>query len=71
MLDRFGEKLAILRKQRGLTLRQLGKMLQVDHTYVSQLEKRKTKPNGIMILKVAEIFNVSTDMLMKDELDLD
>ncbi len=71
MLDRFGEKLAILRKQRGLTLRQLGKMLQVDHTYVSQLEKRKTKPNGIMILKVAEIFNVSTDVLMKDELDLD
>ena len=46
-------------------------MLQVDHTYVSQLEKRKTKPNGIMILKVAEIFDVSTDVLMKDELDLD
>ncbi len=71
MLDRFGEKLAILRKQRGLTLRQLGKMLQVDHSYISQLEKRKTKPNAIMILKIAEIFNVSTDLLMKDELDLD
>lgn len=70
MMDRFGEKLAELRKQRNLTLRELGKMLEVDHTYVSQLEKQKAKPNAIMILKIAEIFDVSTDVLMKDELDL-
>ncbi len=71
MMNRFGEKLAKLRKQHGLTLRKLGTMLEVDHTYISQLEKQKTRPNAIMILRIAEIFDVSTDVLMKDELDLD
>lgn len=71
MMNRFGEKLAELRKRHGLTLRELGSMLEVDHTYVSQLEKRKTKPNAAMILKIAAVFDVSTDLLMKDELELD
>jgi transcriptional regulator with XRE-family HTH domain len=71
MMDRFGEKLAVLRKKRGLTLRALGKMLEVDHTYISQLEKRKTKPNTVMILKLADIFGVTADQLMRDELELD
>ncbi len=71
VMQRFGEKLALLRKSHGLTVRQLGKMLDVDHTYVSQLEKGKTKPSVAMILKISEIFEVSTDVLMKDVLNLD
>jgi transcriptional regulator with XRE-family HTH domain len=37
-MDRFGAKLTALRKKRGLTTRQLGEMLGVYHTYVSQIE---------------------------------
>lgn len=70
MMEKFGEKLATLRKRRGLTLRELGELLEVDHTYISQLEKKKTKPSAVMILKIAEIFGVSTDVLMKDDLNL-
>jgi transcriptional regulator with XRE-family HTH domain len=70
-MDRFGEKLSVLRKRRGLTLRQLGKMLEVHHTYVSQIEKGKTTPNARMIIKIADIFGVTADQLMRDELELD
>lgn len=70
-MDRFGEKLSVLRKRRGLTLRQLGEMLEVHHTYVSQIEKGKTTPNARMIIKIANIFGVTADQLMRDELELD
>lgn len=70
-MERFGEKLSTLRKRHGLTLRQLGEMLGVYHTYVSQIEKGKKIPNAAMIIKIADIFGVSTDQLMRDELELD
>ncbi|MFQ5436430.1 MAG: helix-turn-helix domain-containing protein [Anaerolineae bacterium] len=70
-MKRFGEKLASLRKERGLTARQLGTMLDVSHTFVLHLEKGQRTPNAAMILKIADIFGVATDQLMRDELELD
>ena len=70
-MERFGEKLHTLRKELGLTLAQLGNVLDVHNTYVSQMEKSKSTPNAAMILKIACYFDVSTDQLMKDELELD
>jgi transcriptional regulator with XRE-family HTH domain len=69
-MRRFGEKLYHLRIQRGLTLVELGNLLGVHNTFVSQLEKGRKVPNAEMILKVADIFGVATDYLMRDELDL-
>jgi transcriptional regulator with XRE-family HTH domain len=69
-MQRFGEKLSKLRASHSLTIRQLGKMLDVDHTYVSQLENGKARPSVEMILAVSDIFQVSTDALMKDDLDV-
>lgn len=68
-MRRFGEKLAYLRTQRGLTLAELGKLLNVHNTFVSQMEKGRKVPNAEMILKVANLFSVTTDYLMRDELD--
>lgn len=70
-MERFGEKLHILRNRRGLTLRELGDMLEVSHTFVAQMEKGGKTPNVAMILKIARLFNVSTDVLIKDELELE
>jgi len=69
-MKKFGEKLRTLRKRRDLTLIELGQMLGVNHTYVSQLEQDRRTPNAAMILKIAALFDVTTDRLMKDELDL-
>jgi transcriptional regulator with XRE-family HTH domain len=70
-MNKFGDKLRMLRKKRNLTLQQLGVQLEVHHTYISQLEMGKRSPNAAMILKIADLFQVTTDQLMRDELTLD
>jgi transcriptional regulator with XRE-family HTH domain len=70
-MNRFGEKLQTLRKRRGLTLRQLGEILEVHNTYISQIEKGRKTPNAAMILKIAQFFEVTADQLMRDDLELD
>jgi len=69
---RFGEKLRTLRNQHGLTLKELALELGLRaHGYISELESGKKKPTAELVLNVARFFGVSTDKLLKDELDLD
>ena len=70
IMKRFGEKLNFLRKAKGLTLTALGGVLDVHNTYISQLEKGRKVPNAVMILKIADYFDLSTDQLMRDELEV-
>lgn len=70
-MEKFGEKLRTLRNRQGLSLRELGKRLDVSHTFVAQIEKGKKTPNVEMVLKISRIFNISTDVLIKDELGLE
>ncbi|MFN8488936.1 MAG: helix-turn-helix transcriptional regulator [Caldilineaceae bacterium] len=70
-MKRLGEKLRILRNRRGLTLRQLGDLLAVDYGYVGRMERGEKTPNLAMLLKIADIFGVTADQLMRDELELD
>jgi len=41
------------------------------HGHISEIESGKKKPTAEFALKVARLFNVTTDQLLKDELDLD
>lgn len=71
-MQRFGEKLRALRARRGLTLQQLAHALDMTaHGYISELEAGKKTPTVDFVLGVARLFDVSTDLLLKDELDLD
>lgn len=71
LMQRFGEKLHTLRIGHELTLQQLAAELgYATHAYISELESGKKVPTAALVLKVARRFGVSTDVLMKDELDL-
>jgi transcriptional regulator with XRE-family HTH domain len=71
-MRRFGKKLRTLRQQRGWTLRELAAILEMGaHSHLANLETGKNMPTADFILRIAELFGVSTDQLMKDELDLD
>ncbi len=70
-MKRLGEKLRILRNRRGLTLRQLGELLDVDYGYAGRMERGEKIPNLAMLLKIANLFGVPADQLMRDELELD
>jgi transcriptional regulator with XRE-family HTH domain len=68
---RFGEKLRTLRERRGLTVRQLAAMLEITHSHIVSIETGRHKPSVKLVIKVADLFNVSTDQLLRDNLELD
>lgn len=71
-MQRFGEKLRTLRKQRGMTINQLAQAIgHTTHSHVSELETGKRKPSLDLALRLARFFDVSLDQLVKDELELD
>jgi len=70
-MEKFGEKLRILRMRRGLTTRELGELLGVNQSHVTRMEQGQRMPNVAMVIKVAAIFGVTVDQLVQDELGLD
>jgi transcriptional regulator with XRE-family HTH domain len=70
-MDRFGEKLRLLRTSRNITLNELSSLLGYrTHSYLSEIESGLKIPSAALILKVADLFNVTTDQLMRDELEI-
>ncbi len=69
-MEKFGQKLRYLRNQRELTLRQLAEMLGVHYTHLNNIEHGSKGPSTDLVLKVAQLFDVTTDQLMKDDVAL-
>lgn len=70
-IHRFGEKLRALRLRRRMTLKELAQALDLSaHGYISELESGKKMPGVEFVLGAALLFGVTTDMLMRDEIDL-
>ena len=57
--------------QRGLTTRELGEMIDVDRSYITRMENGERHPNIAMAIKIGDIFNVTVDQLVRDEIELD
>jgi transcriptional regulator with XRE-family HTH domain len=70
-MKKFGEKLRFLRTKKEMTLKELARAIGfTSHGYLSEIEAGKKKPTAEFVVKVARYFNVTTDSLMKDELNL-
>ncbi|MBM3144815.1 MAG: helix-turn-helix transcriptional regulator [Chloroflexi bacterium] len=70
-MKRFGEKLHALRKQKNMTLKELATELgYVAHSHISQIESSKKKPTVELVMKVSDLFGVSTDCLLRDNLEI-
>ena len=71
-MQRFGEKLRALRKQRGMTLKELAEVFgHTTHSHISELETGKRMPSLEFTIKVSELFDVSVDQLVKDDIELE
>lgn len=71
-MNRFGEKLRSLRNEHKITLLHLAQEFgYTSHSYLSEIEYGYKMPTVTLVLKVSRFFNVSTDSLLKDEIDLD
>jgi transcriptional regulator with XRE-family HTH domain len=42
-----------------------------SHSYVTNLERSERKPSAEMAVKIADMFNVTTDQLLRDELEVE
>lgn len=70
--SRFGEKLRALRTTANLTLTELATSFDYSsHSYLSEIESGKKTPTISVVLMTSRYFEVSTDVLLKDELELD
>ena len=61
----FSEKLKALRLKNGLTQDELGEKLYLSRTSISYYEQGKIEPNIETIIAVADLFNITTDELLR------
>jgi transcriptional regulator with XRE-family HTH domain len=72
IMQRFGEKMRALRTKHGMSVRELADALEYrGHSRISEIETGKRKPTADFVFKVARLFNVSTDQLLDDALEVE
>ena len=59
-----GLRIAALRKQAGMSQRELARRLSVSPSAVGMYEQGRREPSGEKLVAMAEIFSVSTDYLL-------
>lgn len=70
-LKNFGKKLRHLRTENNMTLMALAEALGYSaHGHISELEAGKKVPTVEFVIKVSDLFGVSTDELIRDEVAL-
>ena len=63
---KLNEKIHLLRKQNNMTQEQLAERLAVTRQTVSKWELSESEPDAAYIVQLSEIFQVTTDHLLKD-----
>lgn len=66
----FADKLIMLRKKSGWSQEELAEQMGVSRQAVSKWEGAQSVPDLEKILRMSKLFGVSTDYLLKDELEL-
>ena len=69
--EAFGKLLIILRKEKGLSQKEMAERLSVSTSAVSKWENGKNLPDMIMISSIADILQVSCDELHNPEKTLE
>ena len=64
----LAEKMTELRKKNGWSQEELAEQLDVSRQSISKWESAQSTPDMNRILKMSDIFGVSTDYLLKDEM---
>lgn len=60
----LGERIALLRRQNGMTQEQLSSRLNLTYQAVSKWENDVSQPDARMLVELAKIFQVTTDELL-------
>jgi len=60
----FGNIIRDLRKQKGITQKELAQLLQLSESTIGMYERNERQPDYNSLIRIADYFNVSTDFLL-------
>ena len=63
--QKLGENLKRIRTEKGISQGDIARALEVDKSFVSNIENGKTNPTLATIVKIAKAIGVSVDELLK------
>ncbi len=63
--EKLGKNLKRIRTKKGISQGEIGRILEVDKSFVSNIENGKTNPTLATIAKIAKAIGVSVGELMK------
>ena len=63
--EKLGENLKRIRTAKGISQGEIGRILEVDKSFISNIENGKTNPTLSTIAKIAKAIGVSVGDLMK------
>ena len=63
----LGEKIKKIRKEKGWTQNDLGKLVNMHERQISKYEMNQIKPSSEVIIKIARALKTSSDYLLFDE----
>ena len=69
-MEKFHEKLKVLRKKQGLTQQEIADLVHVNRVTYTNWEKRNREPNFEKLSMLACIFDVSIDYLLSENLEI-
>lgn len=67
--ENIGRRIKEARAKRGLTQEQVAERADITIVYLSELERGVKLPSLTVFVKIAEVLHVSTDSLLRDDLD--
>lgn len=67
----LADKIILLRKKAGLTQEELAELLEVSRQSISKWENGTSIPDMEKIIRLSDVFHVSTDALLREDLSVD
>lgn len=64
---RIGDKIRTLRENKGLSLMELGEMLDLSFTYLSELERGTISPSLVTLKRIAEFFDIPVSLFIGND----
>jgi transcriptional regulator with XRE-family HTH domain len=67
---KLASKLLRIREALGLTQAELAKVFKLNQKQISHFESGEREPNLLILAKYADLVNICTDVLIRDEINL-